>query len=141
MALPSRYCGLAHVSNFPYLSTQLQDADSPSPEHFRADKDLCLVSSVQCIVLARYSVGQQTAADPSNKSDILPSLTLGTMLCAIIQKIRDVSMDVSGVSRISRSQQPAACNLTINQGTKPPSCGTMSAETQLYTRPGSAARR
>ena len=36
------------------------------------------VSSVQCIVLARYSVGQQTAADSSNKSDILPSLTLGT---------------------------------------------------------------
>ena len=35
-------------------------------------------------------------------------------------------------------QQPAACNLTINQGTKPPSCGTMSAQTQLSTRPDSA---
>ena len=134
MPLTPRYCGLAHVSNFPYLSTQLQDAASPSPEHFQQTR-IC-ITSVLCLVYCSRQIVSWTA-DSSNKSDILPSVTLGTRHHVCVQLSRKYRRCIRSIKNI-KIQQPAACNLTINQGTKPPSCGTMSAQTQLSTRPDSA---
>ena len=100
------------------------------------------VSSVQCLYCSRQILSW-TADSSRFQQQVGHSPVPHTrhhVVCNYPENTRCIHGYIRSIQNI-KIPATDACNLTINQGTKPPSCGTMSAETQLYTRPGSAARR